>query len=172
MSDKIALEHLFHQTMLQNDPLLQRICCVYSSPRASSEDLYQEVAAALWIGLKSFRGQSALSTWVYRVAINTCISFLRRNDSMKLRTQPLENIDISEETQFSSTDELAFLQLLISKLDPMDKALILLWLEEKSYSEMSEVTGLSPTAIGARLTRIRHRLRRLSEKELESKGYE
>ena len=159
---------LFDMTVERYGPMIWRVCRSYATPRASSDDMFQEVMASLWVGFKTFRGQAALSTWVYRVTINTCISFLRRNDSRILYSDFSDSVEIADEQTGYSNDDFSYLQYLISTLGAVDKAILLLWLEERSYSEIADITGLSANVIGTRLSRIRARLHEIWQKESEN----
>lgn len=165
MSEQKKIEALFSHTVALYGAMVARICGSYSTPRVPAEDMYQEVMASLWLGLKSFRGQASLSTWVYRVTINACISFLRRYDNRTLFPQTDEMDRIADEETAYGKDEYDCLRYLIGRLGAIDKALILLWLEERSYEEIAEITGLSANVVGTRLSRIRSRLQKLWKKE-------
>ena len=142
MSHRSEIEAVFTRTINRYDALIRRICFAYSTSATSAVDLYQEAMASLWLGLKTFKGQSALSTWIYRVTLNSCISFLRRNDSRNFYTVPAQDVDLEDDNHDWGNDEYACLQYLISMLNPMDKALLLMWLDELSYTEIADVTGL------------------------------
>lgn len=164
MIAKNQIEVLFNTAVSRYDAMIRRMCRNYSSVSASSDDLYQEVMVALWVGLKTFKGYSSLSTWVYRVTINACISYLRRVDSASLYKTNLPE-DIEETAPDFGNDEYACLQYLIGRLKPLDKALLLMWLDELSYSEIADVTGLLANVVGTRLSRIRGKLQQLWKQE-------
>lgn len=168
MTDRKHLEHLFSATIDRYGPMIQRVCRTYASEPAMTPDLYQEVLASLWVGLKSFRGLSSMSTWVYRISINVCISYLRRNRKGAFVEYHDSIPEKSDESPSFGPDEYECLKYLIGQLSPTDKAIALMWLDERSYNEISDVTGLSHNAVGTRMTRIRERLHKLWERELKN----
>lgn len=142
--------------------LVAKVCRVYSSEQAPFADLYQEVMINLWTGLDSYRGESKESTWIYRLAINTCITWHRRNG----RVLPGVAIDSGFDLADSDADrsgEIAWLYSLIGQLDPFDKALITLWLDERPYDEISEILGISKANVATRLHRVRKQLAKLAD---------
>ncbi len=152
-------EQLFNQIMQQHTPLISKVCYMYATDTEHFKDLTQEVAANIWCGLDSFRAESKASTWIYRVAINTCVSFYRRNKRHEgalpldsAGTVAIDNADAEHREQ------LAMMYRLISDLGKIDRALIMLWLDEKSYDEMAEITGLTRANVASRLHRARARL--------------
>lgn len=167
MNHSSRIDTIFNDTLNRYTPMIRRICVTYSSQRVSADDLFQEVTIALWLGLKSFSGKASLTTWLYRVAINTCISYLRRTDTRTLCRPDYLFEDIPDDEAAYGDDEFAYLGYLIERLKPIDKAIILMWLDELSYAEISDVTGLSVNVVGTRLNRIRERLHNLSKKEMK-----
>ena len=137
--------------------VIARVCSVYSSDSAPFADLYQEIMVNLWIGLESWRGEAKMSTWIYRLAINTCITWQRRNRRHSDAVS-LESIFDIPDTADDTTHNLNELYSLIGRLDPFDKALITLWLDEKSYDEIAAVLGISKTNVATRLSRVKSKL--------------
>lgn len=131
---------------------------MYAEDAEHLKDLYQEVTANIWQGLESFRGQSKVSTWVYRIAINTCVSYLRRNsrflNSEKIDNQALSVVDES----YEHAQQLKTMYEMIGLLCKLDKAIIMLWLDEYSYDEISAMTGISRNNVASRLHRIKQHL--------------
>lgn len=146
--------------------LVSRVCFLYSGPGAAVEDLYQEVMANLWEGFESFRGDAKMSTWIYRAALNTCISWHRRNDRYQqgamgleqMVTEPPDNSDAAYQLE-----SLRALHSLISRLNPLEKALITLWLDEKPYDEIAEITGISKSNVAVKIHRIKDKLSKMAE---------
>jgi len=141
--------------------IIAKVCSVYSSESAPFADLYQEVMINLWTRLDSYRGEAKVSTWIYRLAINTCITWHRRNRRYSLRI-PIENAFNIPGDNNESQSQIRELYRLISKLGPFDKALITLWLDEKSYDEISSILGISKANVATRLHRVRSRLSTLA----------
>lgn len=150
----------------QYKEVIAKVCYLYSNAYASFEDLYQEVLINLWQGLESYRGDAKISTWIYRTAINTCITWHRRNarygkrDTDRLDDMLLEPADT--DAGASAMEDYRELYRLISMLGPVDKALVTLWLDEKSYEEIAGITGLSQSNVAVRLHRAKERLTKLA----------
>ncbi len=141
--------------------VIAKVCSVYASASAPFADLYQEVMVNVWSGLESWRGDAKMSTWIYRLAINTCITWHRRN---RRHVEGAVSLDFCPEIQSepSAVDEVAELYRLIAMLDPFDKALITLWLDERPYDEIAQIIGISKANVATRLHRIREKLTKLA----------
>lgn len=138
--------------------MMLKVCYMYANDENHLKDLYQEVLANLWQGIDSYRGSSKISSWIYRVAINTCVSYFRRYDR---HSSMISHIDDAPEIgveDSSKTDELRTMYRLIYSLGKLDKAIILLWLDEYSYDDIAEMTGLSRNNVAVRLRRIKLKL--------------
>jgi RNA polymerase sigma-70 factor (ECF subfamily) len=141
-----ALENVIRD----NEPRLRRIARQYA-PGSECDDLLQEIRLALWQGLSSFEGRSSLSTWVFRVAVNTALQFVRKR---RVATTPL----VVEPTGSTDIDDpLALLELFLRELDEVNRAVLLLDLEGLHREEIAEVLGLSSGAVAVRMTRLRQR---------------
>lgn len=140
--------------------ILHRVCAVYSRTREERQDLWQEILLQLWRAFPAFRGHSSFSTWMYRVALNTALMH-RRSRSRAYPTIPIEDITLPA-TAGPGVETQEGVRLLydsIRGLDPLDRAVILLRLEEKSYGEIAEVTGLSEGNVSVRLVRAKEKLK-------------
>ena len=127
------------------------------------EDLYQEVVINLWRGYSKFRGESKPSTWIYRIAINTCITLIRKEDKHSKRSEiSIELADILPSTK-DMMREVKELHRLIHNLPTIDKAIVLLYLEGMSHVEISEVTGLMANHIAVKFKRIKEKLKEMSD---------
>lgn len=148
----------FMQLISEHDALIYKVCYMYAEGRQEFDDLRQEVYVNLWCGLDSFNGNSKISTWVYRVALNTCITTFRR-ERRHNEDVPLDDEAYSKED--SNAEHLSMLRemyRLIGGLDRLDKAIVLLWLDENSYDQISEITGVSRANVAIKLHRIKKRL--------------
>ena len=135
-----------------------KVCYVYAS-REELEDYSQEVLIQLWRSLPKFRNESKMSTWIYRISLNTCISYVRKNKKVnKVSLIDLDFIDNDIEKKYY-IDEL---YLLINRLNKFEKAIILLWLEERDYEEIASIVGISKNNVAVKLNRIKEKLRRMS----------
>lgn len=135
------------------------VCFMFSKDNDEINDMYQEVSINLWKGLQNFSGKSDLKTWVYRVSLNTCISFDRKKKRQK--TVPLTiDIDLFEEKDRESK-QIKALYNRINRLEPFDKAIILLWLENLPYDEIGAIVGISTKNVSVKLSRIREQLKNM-----------
>lgn len=154
-------EKEFAKIVRENKTTIYTVCYMFSDDREEVEDLFQEVLIALWQGLESFRGESALRSWIYRISLNTCISAdrkkRRRADSVRLDMK----IDLFADTN-DDTRQVQMLRSRIGKLGVFDRAIILLWLENLSYEEIGAIVGISAKNVSVRLVRIREQLKNMS----------
>ena len=135
---------------------------MFSNDADEVADLFQEVLIKLWNGYRSFEGRSAVKTWVYRVALNTCISLdEKKKRRIKAREQLEMDVDIFTATDRNS-EQARLLHRRINQLPPLDRALVLLWLEDISYDEIGAIVGISPKNVSVRLYRIRQQLKSMS----------
>lgn len=151
-------ESRFLAIVESNRQLIYKVCYMYATDRDHLQDLYQEVLANIWEGLVSFRGDSAVSTWLYRTAINTCVTFYRRHNR---HSSEMTSLDVASELvadDGARAEQLREMYRLISQLSKIDKAIILMWLDERSYDEIAEVTGFTRNNVATRLRRIKQRL--------------
>lgn len=151
-------EKRFMTVVTDNRQLIYKVCYMYATDRDHFQDLYQEVLANIWEGLDSFRGNSAISTWLYRTAINTCVTFFRRHNR---HSSEMTSLEVASELVADDNvrgEQLREMYALIAKLSKIDKAMILMWLDERSYDEIAEVTGFSRNNVATRLRRIKQKL--------------
>ena len=160
MNDK---EFEFTKIVKEYKKTIYTVCYFYSKNSEEVEDLYQEVLISLWNGFSHFRGDCSMRTWVWRVSLNTCTSFERKN-KRRVATVPLTmDIDLYNETDVESR-QVQMLYDRINRLDVFDRAIILLWLENMSYQDIADVVGVSVANITTRLFRIKEQLKSLSNK--------
>lgn len=148
----------FTNLLREHNGLIYKVCYIYAEDSDHLNDLYQEVTANLWTGFDSFSGKSQISTWIYRVAINTCVSYIRRNARHSKSTALDENAFSVVDPGIERAEQLRQMYEMISLLGRLDKAIIMLWLDEYSYDEIASLTGLSRNNIATRIHRIKQRL--------------
>lgn len=140
--------------------LIFKVCNLYCRDPESCRDLFQEVVLQLWKSYPGFRKEAAKSTWIYKVALNTAISYLRKeNRSLQKKPLELEELEIPDlSIAIDENESRKLLHQAIDRLSEIEKAIILLYLEEKSYDEISEIIGISTSNVGVRINRIKIKL--------------
>jgi RNA polymerase sigma-70 factor (ECF subfamily) len=155
------LDIKFENIIKEYHPILFKIGRVYSSDY-DFDDLYQEMLINIWKGYNNFKGDSKLSTWVYRVALNTALTFKRDNSKHNKNEKWVHHFDIPDTHSNKEVEEterkIKRLYEAIGKLKADQKAIILLYLDKKSYDEISEITGLSESNVGVKINRIKKKL--------------
>ena len=147
------------------------MCRVYAWNSADQDDLYQEILCQIWRGLPALKEKQFANTWLYRVAINTAISFARKRTSRTDRVVYVEHTDLTrtiesrQTTEENTDDRIASLYTAIFKLDPLEKALVTLFLEDFTYEQMAEATGISANNVGVMLHRAKKKLSCLMKEE-------
>jgi RNA polymerase sigma factor (sigma-70 family) len=143
---------------------LWRLCYSYCESRAEAEDLFQEIALAIWTALSRFRGESSERTWLYRIAHNVALTLATKKRKLAAREQPVEtdmdllSVEGDPESQLAEAQKQQTLQMLVKELPFEDRRLVLLYLEGLSTAEIEAVTGLTRSNVTVRLSRIRQRL--------------
>lgn len=136
------------------------VCYMFSKDEDEVADLFQEVLIRVWRGLPSFNEQSDIKTWIYRIALNTCIT-CEGKKKRQPETRPTMDINLFADTD-KETEQVNILHKRISRLLPLDRALVLLWLENISYDEIGAIIGISAKNVSVRLVRIREQLKAMS----------
>lgn len=151
-------ETLFAGITRDYSRLIAGICLSFARSREDFDDLRQDTFLNIWKGLGNFRRDSSISTWIYRVTLNTCVSFQRKSS----RKDNLSTDDLYAELYDNSSPEdmenYRLMYRLIGELKPLDKSIILMWLDSKSYEEIADVTGLTRNAVSLRLKRAKEHL--------------
>ncbi len=152
------VESLFTEAVHTYDSMIRRICLGYASNPQDLEDLYQDVLVNIWRGLSSFRSDSSMKTWVYRISLNTCVSTLRTR-SRKPQQASLEDVILVPDDSQEKREAVKDLYECIATLNPLDKAIMMMWLDEYSYDEIAETMGLTRNNIAIRLHRAKEVLK-------------
>ncbi|HZV77778.1 MAG TPA: RNA polymerase sigma factor [Candidatus Babeliales bacterium] len=141
--------------------ILLKVAGAYCHRLADREDLVQEMIVALWRAYGGFGGRAAFSTWMYRIAVNVAISFRRREARRPHETGTASDAILQLTAPEPETDEsLAALRALIGELDPLNRALMLLYLDDCPQAEIAEILGISATNVATKIGRIKERLKR------------
>ncbi|WP_372653109.1 RNA polymerase sigma factor [Draconibacterium sp.] len=137
----------FSELIEKHQVIIHKITLVYANGQTDREDLFQEICLQLWRSFPNFRNEAKFSTLMYRVALNTAISDIRKKKT-DIHFEQLRDNDRMETEPSDEKEQVKLLYRAISKLNRIDKALILLWLEEKSYEEIALILGISKTNVG------------------------
>ena len=155
-----TLERQFAQTVAEHKSTIYTVCYMFSQDADEVNDLFQEVLVNLWKGFSSFEHRSDIRTWIYRVALNTCIS-LDRKKRRAATVRVSMDINLFKDND-EDTQQVDMLHKRISKLQPFDRAIVLLWLENLPYEEIGQIVGISTKNVSVRLFRIREQLKNMS----------
>jgi len=157
-----SLELDFAQIVREHKGTIYTVCYMFSKDEEEVADLFQDILVNLWKGFAKFRGESSMSTWIYRVSLNTCISADRKK-KRRGETVPLNmNINLFADSD-EDTRQVRMLRTRIGRLGPFDRAIVLLWLENLSYDEIGAIVGISAKNVSVRLVRIREQLKNMSD---------
>jgi RNA polymerase sigma-70 factor (ECF subfamily) len=156
----------YNSSILPFAAIIVKICRAYTNTQEDFEDYYQEVCLQIWRSRENFRGDSEWSTWIYRLTLNVCMTLLkqRKGSPAALATDYVDAQSVPAESAFRD-QSLEELYRAIRQLSEVDRAVILLHLDEKSYREIAGIMGTNANNVGVRITRIRERLRRLLDEQ-------
>lgn len=160
---KKELEHSFVEELEQHQNIVHKVCRMYTNDRESHNDLFQEITIQLWKAYGKFRGESKFSTWMYRVAINTAITLYRKS-KRSINTTDFDSFDFKIKAEAYDEEEEQKLKLMYSavkQLNDIEKALVFLYLEDKSYKEISETMGISEVNARVKMNRVKTKLKKI-----------
>jgi RNA polymerase sigma-70 factor (ECF subfamily) len=153
-------EKQFEQTIRENRSTIYTVCYMFSTDSDEVDDLFQESLINLWRGFDGFEHRSDIKTWIYRVALNTCIT-MDRKERRQPETSLSMDINLFRDND-DDTKQVDMLHQRISQLKPFDRAIVLLWLENLSYEEIGQIVGISTKNVSVRLFRIKEQLKQMS----------
>ncbi|MDP9004415.1 MAG: sigma-70 family RNA polymerase sigma factor [Verrucomicrobiota bacterium] len=141
--------------------IIRKVAASYANGVADRHDLMQEIRLQLWKGYSRYSPERPFSTWMYRIALNVAISFLRSSTRPLRQTVPLDNVDVPDENAGArdSDERIPVLQRVIAALDPLNRALLLLHLDDHSYREIASILGITETNVATKLSRLKQRVR-------------
>ena len=155
------MEKEFTHIITEHEKIIFKICKIYGTTVEEQEDLFQDIVLQLWKSFPAFRGEAKVQTWMYRVALNTAITSLRKHKTKKHVSVGIDTLKIpiiqGESAQAEEKQELLYAA--IGKLSDIEKALITLYLEGYNYKEMAEIMGISESHVGLKLHKIKHKLK-------------
>ena len=152
-------EREFESLVKEHSRIINKVSYFYATGKVPFDDLRQEIHVNIWLGLKQFRGDCKLSTWVYWVAVNSALMAIRSSKS-NIETVSVDFglLDISSEIDDAQKENLQALHSLINRLEDIEKAVILLWLDEYSYDEIADTLGLKRNTVAVKIHRIKEKL--------------
>ena len=149
----------FLRRLKAHESLIRKVCYVYGTDAEDRKDLFQEITIRLWKAWPTFRGEASLATWVYRIALNTAISLFRQNKNKPHRqAQSDDGLDAVAEPP-TGDDRLPLLYEAIATLTDVEKAVVMLYLDDYSYDEMAAITGMTANHLRVKMNRIKNQLR-------------
>jgi len=162
-------QKVFTAHIQQHQGLIYKVCHLYCNSPEDKRDLFQEIVFQLWKSYPSFRGEAKFSTWLYRIALNTAITFLRRNKVNRMTayvdTWPAALTGV-EEAEDDRAKELRAqaeqLKRAIVHLSDIEKSIVMLYLEERSYEEMEEILGINQNNLRVKMNRIKEKLKKVT----------
>jgi RNA polymerase sigma factor (sigma-70 family) len=162
-------EEIFLGLIEQHRGIIRKVALGYSSTLADRNDLTQEIMLQLWKAYPRYSPERPFSTWMYRIALNVAISFLRKNTRPVRQTIPLDELghELADEnaSRPETDDRIDLLQHIIGTLDPLNRALLLLYLDDHSYREIAAILGITETNVATKLSRLKERLRQTLTKQ-------
>ena len=158
-------ERQFEKKIREYELLLHKVCRMYAYTDADRQDLFQEIVIQLWKAYPKFKGDAKWSTWMYRVAINTAITGLRRKKDFITSYEPASFPEhISDDTSgIAAEEQLQQLYKAIEQLNEIEKAIVMLYMEDRSYNEMEEILGINEGNLRVKMNRIKEKLRQLTK---------
>lgn len=160
MANRRDNESAFTQMVREQKSTIYTVCYMFSKDEDEVNDLFQEVLINLWKGFEKFRGESSMSSWVYKVALNTCISMDRKKKKDGKKVALDMNINLFEDND-NDTKQIRQLYDRIHRLGPIDRAIVLLWLDNQSYEDIGAIIGISAKNVSVKLVRIKEQLMKM-----------
>ena len=158
------LEKEFEEHISENELLIYKVCRMYAYTEADRQDLFQEIVIQLWKSFPKFEGRSKFSTWLYRIALNVAITDLRKQKDF-IDTYEPDKLpqQIDHNTSAEEEEQLKLLYKTIEKLNQVEKAIVMLYMEEKTYEEMEDILGINQGNLRVKMNRIKDKIRQLTK---------
>ena len=157
------MKELFLNIVTSNQGIIHKVCSIYCDTPEDREDLFQEIVAQLWRSYPTFRSESKVSTWMYRVALNTAITHFKKSKRRPDKSQYDNSLLQIEDDCYDETfdEQVKLLHSAIAKLTGIEKSIILLYLEDKPYEEIAEIIGITQNYVRVKMNRIKGKLKKL-----------
>ncbi len=156
------MEKEFVQIISQNQGIIHKVCSIYCDSEEDRRDLFQEILAQLWKSFLSFRNEAKFTTWMYRVALNTAITSFKKDKRKPDQSNlEIENFQLAvEEYDHETEEQIKLLYKAIANLSGIEKSIVLLYLENKKYEEIAEITGITQNYVRVKMNRIKKKLKK------------
>ena len=160
------IEQQFEERIREHEQLLHKVCRMYAYTDADHKDLFQDIVVQLWQAYPKFKGEAKFSTWLYRVSINTAISGRRKKKDFVTSYDPSNLPSHHSHEEAADREDEGRLQTLykaIEHLNKVEKAIVMLYIDDRSYEEMQDILGISVGTLRVKMNRIREKLRNLTK---------
>jgi RNA polymerase sigma factor (sigma-70 family) len=164
----MSTEQDFIQAITEHQRIIHKVCTLYLKEAGGKEDLFQEILLNAWKGYKNFKGTAKFSTWLYRVALNTAITFYRK-DNRRIMTTPWEDHHLNElKNPSDNSEHTQAMYQAIAELSKVDKAIVMLYLDDFNYQEIGDIIGITPNNVAVKMNRIKAKLQEKSKEHLST----
>ncbi len=154
----------FVETIEQHRGIIFKVCKMYCPSEEDCNDLYQDIVTQLWKAWHGFRGEAKISTWIYRIALNTAISGFRKQKRNPLKNSLQDdNIHLTTDDKRKKQEDTEMLYMAINRLSKVEKAMVALYLDEVSYEEISDIMGITQNNVRVKMLRIREKLKKIMD---------
>lgn len=153
-----STEQQFIQLLSEHQKIIHKVCNLYMNHPLDKEDLFQEITLQAWKGYAQFKGQSKFSTWLYRVALNTAITYFKKERKQIQQVDETWAVEIADYGK-EDNEQFNLMYKAISELSKIDKAIVMLYLDDLPYQEISEMLGISPNHVAVKMNRIKIKLK-------------
>lgn len=159
------LEREFLKVINENQAYIHKVCYMYCNTKEERKDLFQEITLQLWKAFGSFEGKSKISTWIYRIALNTAISFLRKDSKQPKLAEEHNGFDIHNENEqyeeFERNEQVRILYKAINQLSTTEKTIMFLYLEDYKVNDIADIVGITANNVSVKMIRIKEKLKTL-----------
>jgi RNA polymerase sigma-70 factor (ECF subfamily) len=156
----------FIKLLQQHQGIIYKVCRVYSKQAEDWDDMYQEIALQAWKSFSTFRGEARFSTWLYRVALNTAITQFRRSKKTAVIPEATEQLTTPASEPDPKEEKLQAMYRAIAELSGVDKAIVLLFLDDYPYEDIGQMMGITPNHVAVKMSRIKTKLQSLTQQSL------
>lgn len=155
-------ENDFIRTIELHKGIIFKVCKMYCPIEEDCDDLYQDIVAQLWKAWNGFRGDARISTWIYRIALNTAISGFRKEKRNPLKnSQNTDDVQMVQEDTRAKQEDLEMLHMAISQLSDVEKAMVTLYLDDVPYEEIAAIMGITQNNVRVKMLRLREKLKKI-----------